>query len=83
MKSDRVLLTDWHSDNSTGYTDIPWPLVHAVIGEDMIQWVNSCEHTQVQLVLEKTKALTTSQHRLYAEFYTSVARKEFALRFAK
>ena len=81
MKNERVWLTDWPIDDAEGYTDIPWPEIHAVVGSDLIEWINRRDHTQVQLILQRSS--DCAQHSLWAEFYTAAARQEFALEFAK
>lgn len=79
MKTDRVLMADWSAEGHADYHDIPWPQVHAAIGLEVIAWINCCDHTQAQLILEQH----VGQHQLWAEFYTSAERAEFALRFSR
>jgi len=84
MKTDRVFLCEWLGDNTDGYNDIPWPMVHEWIGYETVRWINKNPFDKVQLVLEKqTGAHSTGLQKLYAEFYDPGLRMEFALRFAK
>ena len=80
MKSDRVFLHNWKVDSADEYVDIPWPLVHKCAGAELVSWLNSRDHTEAQMILEKT---SDGWQTLWAEFYDSKIRTEFALRFAK
>jgi hypothetical protein len=83
MKTERVFLAEWLGDNTDSYNDIPWPMVHEWVGYDAIRWINSRDHTQVQLILEKETGINSGIQKLYAEFYVPALRSEFALRFAR
>lgn len=84
MKTDRVLLAEWLGDSTDSYNDIPWPMVHEWAGYDVVRWINQQDYTRCQMILEKDpNPLHTGVQRLYAEFYDSALRTEFALRFAK
>jgi len=83
MKSDRVFLAEWLGDPTDGYNDIPWPMVHEWAGYEAIRWINSQNHTDVQMILERGTDFSHGFIKLYAEFYTPALRTEFALRFAK
>lgn len=82
MKNDKVFLAEWLGDYTDGYIDIPWPMVHDIVGNDLIKWLNSHPYDHVQMILEKDP-LDKAKQRLYAEFYVPALRSEFALRFAK
>lgn len=83
MKSERVFLCEWLGDITDGYNDIPWPMVHERVGYDAMRWINSRNHTDCQLLLERGTDLSTGFFRLYAEFFDEKLRTEFALRFDK
>lgn len=84
MKNDKVLLCEWLGDTTDGYNDIPWPMVHEWVGYDAIRWINSQDHGDCQLILEKSTSLYDSgMQKLFVEFYVPALRSEFALRFAK
>lgn len=83
MKNERVFLCEWLGDSTDGYNDIPWPMVHEWVGYDCIRWLNSQNHLDCQLILEKGKDFSHGFMKLYAEFYSEKLRTEFALRFAK
>jgi hypothetical protein len=84
MKTDRVFLCEWLGDVTDSYNDIPWPMVHEWVGYECIRWINSQNHHDAQLILEKNDdPLYTGMFKLYAEFYQPVLRTEFALRFDK
>ena len=80
MKNDRIFLHNWQGQESDEYVDIPWPLVHQVVGNEPINWILNRQHTEVQMILEKT---ADGWQTLWAEFYDPKFRTEFALRFAK
>lgn len=80
MKADRVFLHNWQGDDADEYVDIPWPLVHKIAGTELVNWLNSRDHTEAQMILEKT---SNGWQTLWAEFYEPKVRSEFALRFAK
>ena len=80
MKSDRIFLHNWQGDVTDGYVDIPWPLVHKVVGSESISWLNGRDHTKVQMILEKT---SDGWQSLWAEFYCEKTQIEYLLRFAK
>lgn len=82
MKNERVWLTDWPAHSHDGYTDIPWPRVHAVLGADLIEWVHSRDHTQAQLILQQADH-SDRPVSLWVEFYTADTRREFAVKFDK
>lgn len=83
MKSDRVFLCEWLGDHSDGYNDIPWPMVHEWAGYETIRWINSRNHADCQLILERGTDFSHGFIKLYVEFFNPVTRTEFALRFAK
>jgi hypothetical protein len=83
MKNDRVFLCEWLGDYTDGYNDIPWPMVHEWVGYDTIRWINSQNHHDAQLILERGTDFSQGFIKLYAEFYNPVLRTEFALRFAR
>lgn len=84
MKTDRVLLCEWLGDVTDGYNDIPWPMVHEWVGYEAVRWINSRDHTDCQLMLEKDlNPLMSGMQKLYVEFYNPAMRTEFALKFAK
>lgn len=83
MKSDRVFLCEWLGDPTDGYNDIPWPMVHEWVGYETVRWLNSRNHNDCQLILEKGNDFSHGFIKLYAEFYNPSLRSEFALRFAK
>jgi len=80
MKSSKVFLHNWQGNYSDEYIDIPWPLIHKVVGADPINWLQRKDSTKVQLILEKT---ADGWQSLWAEFYCSEIRIEFALQFDK
>lgn len=83
MKSNSVFLCEWLGDPTDGYNDIPWPMVHEWVGYDTIRWINSQNHHDCQLILEKGTGFAHGFIKLYVEFYNPALRTEFALRFAK
>jgi hypothetical protein len=80
MKTSKIFLHKWLADSTEGYIDIPWPQVHKVVGDDIINWVRSKDPIDVQLILEKAP---NGYQRLYADFYNLAVRNEFTLLFAK
>jgi len=80
MKTNRVFLHNWQGDHTDEYVDIPWPLIHQVVGPDPIDWLQKKDPTQVQMILEKN---ADGWQSLWAEFYNTEMRVEFALKFAK
>lgn len=83
MKVDRVFLAEWLGDYTDGYNDIPWPMIHDSAGHDVIRWLNRQDPSRCQMILEKNVDDQTGMQRLYAEFYDSRLRTEFALVHAK
>ncbi len=80
MKSNRIFIHNWQGDSTDEFVDIPWPLIHKVADTEMVNWLTAKEHTQAQMILEKT---SDGWQTLWAEIYDPKARTEFALRFAK
>lgn len=83
MKSDKIFLCEWKADLTDGYTDIPWPMVHEQVGHETVKWLIGRSHHDCQLIIEKGTGFSQDLIKLYAEFYDSSLRTEFALRFAK
>jgi hypothetical protein len=63
MKTFRVVLTDWVSDDL--YIDIDWPTVHRRLGLEQIDWLLNQPTTKCQLVLDRNEV----NNKLIAEFY--------------
>lgn len=83
MKNNKVFLAEWLGDSTDSYNDIPWPMIHEWVGYETIRWINSRNHDDCQLILEKSIGLNDGFIKLYVEFYRPELRSEFALRFAK
>lgn len=83
MKVDRVFLCEWLGDNTDGYNDIPWPMVHEWVGYDVVRWLNRQDPIRCQMILEKDTGINSGMQKLYAEFYDPKLRTEFALIHAK
>lgn len=80
MKTERIFLHNWQGDPADTYLDIPWPLIHKIVGLDEIKWLKSQEFDHCQMILEKT---SDGWQSLWAEFYHGRTRTEYALRFGK
>jgi hypothetical protein len=80
MKNNKIFLHNWQGSCDDEYVDIPWPLIHQSVGSDPIHWLQKKDPTQVQMILEKT---ADGWQSLWAEFYNSGIRVEFALKFNK
>ena len=83
METNRVFLCEWLGNHTDGYDDIPWSMVHECAGYDVIRWLKQQDHDDCRLILERGTYFSYGFIKLYAEFYTSALRTEFALRFAK
>lgn len=81
MKNDRYRLAKWLGDYTDGYVDIPWPLVHDQASSEVISWLNSRDHVQCQMILEKLS--DGAGQELWAEFYDPRLYTEFLIRFGK
>jgi hypothetical protein len=80
MKNKRVFLHNWQGDCTDGYVDIPWPLIHQIVGSEQITWLQNQEISGAQLILDKT---ADGWQSLWAEFYSDKVHLEYILRFAK
>jgi hypothetical protein len=82
MKNERILLAQWSENDLEKNINIPWPLVHKQSSIEEIVWLQKQDSRHVQIILEKSSRKTNT-NSLWAEFYDTDIRKEFALYFAK
>jgi hypothetical protein len=80
MKSERIFLHLWEGEPGDNYLDIPWPDVHRQTGVELINWLNSQDTVDVQMIMEQEHGGWQS---LWAEFYKESTRIQFALKFAR
>ena len=81
MKFERVKLATWTEDVTEGYIDIPWPRVHQQACRDEIAWINEQDPTVCQMIMDQEPQGRVRS--LWAEFYNTSLRQEYALRFGK
>jgi hypothetical protein len=65
MKTNRILLSKWHSSDEN--IDIDWPRVQRDLGEDQVKWLLNQPKSQCQLVLDKHDQDFTLQAEFYSE----------------
>jgi hypothetical protein len=80
MKNNRIFLHNWQGDPDDQFIDIPWPLIHKVVGSGVIAWLNRKDPIEVQMILDKT---SDGWQTLWAEFYDEKIQTEFYLKFDK
>lgn len=79
MRSERIPLYKWYSDNLPDTIDINWPDVHKAVGREQMSWILKQPKEQCQLVVDKLNENFT----LVAEFYCEQALIAYRLMWAK
>lgn len=66
MKTKRIPLYNWKRNN-TDFIEIDWPVVHRVVGADLIEWSLRQSETNCQLVVDKVRENFTLVLEIYNE----------------
>jgi hypothetical protein len=79
MKSKRIELYHWQTNNGTDMIDVDWPKVQKAIGIEQVTWLLKQPHEQCHLVVDKVN----DDFKLMAEFYDERTLLSYHLMWAK
>jgi hypothetical protein len=79
MKTNRIKLYHWFTNDVHDVIEVDWPKVHNEIGTDHLDWILKQAKSQCQLVVDKLD----NDFALVAEFYDEQLLTTYHLMWAK
>jgi hypothetical protein len=79
MKTNRIKLYHWFTNDVHDVIEVDWPKVHSEIGTDQLDWILKQAKSQCQLVVDKLD----NDFALVAEFYDEQLLTTYHLMWAK